>query len=518
MSTEEVWSELTGRLRDSEAYRELLQRLGPVAHLPLPAAAWVCELVARDLERSLLVVVPREADALAWLEMVELCGGSGAFFSAPSLSPYQETEVSLPVRAQEAVALDRVLSGEVGTLVCTPRALFRRLPEPGEFNRALIEIGVGHEQPIEALVEHLSSYGYRRSDLVGEVGDFAVRGGVFDLFPPGEAGPVRLDLFGDTVESIRWFDVEDQRSRDHLEAIRVLPLSLFRAGPEEATRLAELLAIRLGEAAGMDANEKIEDLRQRGRFTGWEHYLPLLAADTVSLRDLAGPPLVVGVEREVLEAEISQHERRLAADFEARHSVQRLAVPPELLEQPATAVRDVVAGCELTIDDTVVDGSREVIDFESSTTDIFHRQLPRFPREIETAKARSERLLVVAPVEHWSRLEQWCERFPAGKVVSSWSQGSSSGVFACHRLVSWSLASNSSLLDWPRSARDPGGGLDRLSRVCETCGRAISSSTPITGSDSSWVCARSARRRACGSSFHHRWWSSGPKTAWERSR
>ena len=411
MSTEEVWSELTGRLRDSEAYRELLQRLGPVAHLPLPAAAWVCELVARDLERSLLVVVPREADALAWLEMVELCGGSGAFFSAPSLSPYQETEVSLPVRAQEAVALDRVLSGEVGTLVCTPRALFRRLPEPGEFNRALIEIGVGHEQPIEALVEHLSSYGYRRSDLVGEVGDFAVRGGVFDLFPPGEAGPVRLDLFGDTVESIRWFDVEDQRSRDHLEAIRVLPLSLFREGPEEATRLAELLAIRLGEAAGMDANEKIEDLRQRGRFTGWEHYLPLLAADTVSLRDLAGPPLVVGVEREVLEAEISQHERRLAADFEARHSVQRLAVPPELLEQPATAVRDVVAGCELTIDDTVVDGSREVIDFEGSTTDIFHRQLPRFPREIETAKARSERLLVVAPVEHWSRLEQWCESF-----------------------------------------------------------------------------------------------------------
>ncbi|MEE9561547.1 MAG: transcription-repair coupling factor [Thermoanaerobaculia bacterium] len=411
MSGDETWRDLSGKLRASEAYRELRQRLGPVVHLPLAAAAWVCELLARDLDRSLLVVVPREADALGWLEMVELCGGTGAFFSAPSLSPYQETEVSLPVRAQEAVALDRVLSGEVRTLVCTPRALFRRLPEPEEFSRALLEIGVGQEQPIEALVEHLSSYGYRRSDLVGEVGDFAVRGGVFDLFPPGEAGPVRLDLFGDTVESIRRFDVEDQRSRDHLEAIRVLPLSLFRAGPDEATRLAELLTTRLGDEAGMDANDKMEDLRRRGRFIGWEHYLPLLAEKTVSLTDLAGPPLVVGVDPEVLEAEIAHHERRLAADFEARHSVQRLAVPPELLEQPAAAVREVAGGCEVTIEDVVAGGSPEAIDFEGSTTDIFHRQLPRFPREIETAKARSERLLVVAPAEHWSRLEQWCETF-----------------------------------------------------------------------------------------------------------
>ncbi|MGB6364766.1 MAG: hypothetical protein WBG64_19045, partial [Thermoanaerobaculia bacterium] len=190
MSADQTWRDLTERLRASEAYGELRQRLGPVIHLPLAAAAWVCEMLARDLDRSLLVVVPREADALGWLEMVELCGGSGAFFSAPSLSPYQETEVSLPVRAQEAVALDRVLSGEVRTLVCTPRALFRRLPEPREFSSAVLEIGVGQEQPIEALVEHLSAYGYRRSDLVGEVGDFAVRGGVFDLFPPGEAGPV----------------------------------------------------------------------------------------------------------------------------------------------------------------------------------------------------------------------------------------------------------------------------------------------------------------------------------------
>ena len=69
--------------------------------------------------------------------------------------------------------------------------------------------------------------GYHRVDLVGEPGDFAVRGGVFDLWPAGEDDPVRLDLFGDEIESVRRFEVESQRSDETLGALRVLPLALF---------------------------------------------------------------------------------------------------------------------------------------------------------------------------------------------------------------------------------------------------------------------------------------------------
>src|ERR1700719_4279289 len=123
--SERVWEELSRTLRSSAPYRALLPGRGEVVRLPVPAAAWVGDLLARDLGRPLVAVVPREADALTWLEAARLfsaasraggatpspgAGGEQAavYFPAPSLTPYQEAEVSLQVRAQEAVALDCV--------------------------------------------------------------------------------------------------------------------------------------------------------------------------------------------------------------------------------------------------------------------------------------------------------------------------------------------------------------------------------------------------------------------------
>jgi hypothetical protein len=107
-----VWEEFSRTLRTSAPYKALLQGLGDVVRLPVPAAAWVGELLARDLGRQLLVVVPREADALAWIEAARLFGREEevVYFPAPSLTPYQEAETSLLVRAQESSAIDRILS------------------------------------------------------------------------------------------------------------------------------------------------------------------------------------------------------------------------------------------------------------------------------------------------------------------------------------------------------------------------------------------------------------------------
>ena len=253
-----VWGEIARTLRASAPYRALLEGAGDVVRLPLPAAAWVGELLAEDRGRSQLVIVPRESDALAWVEAAELFGdGEGAvYFPAPSLSPYQEAETSLPVRAQEAVALDRVLANSARTVVCTPRALFRRLPTARDFRSAVVELTPGEDYPIDALIEHLVTFGYRRSDLVMEVGEVAVRGGVVDLYPPGVEQPVRLDLFGDTLESIRLFDPASQRSEAGLDGLRILPLAPFPAGEAQAKRLGRMLA----EGAGPQPSEAVGEI------------------------------------------------------------------------------------------------------------------------------------------------------------------------------------------------------------------------------------------------------------------
>jgi transcription-repair coupling factor (superfamily II helicase) len=412
-----AWEDLSRTLRSSAPYRALLAELGDVVRLPVPAAAWIGELLARDLGRPLLALVPREADALMWMEAARLFGReeSAVYFPSPSLTPYQETETSLQVRAQESVALDAVASGRLTTVVATPRALFRRLPDREAFRNAVLTIRPGEDQPIERLTAHLVRHGFRRTDLVYEVGDFAVRGGIVDLFPPGEDSPVRLDLFGDTVESIRWFDPRSQRSEDTLEAVRVLPLSPFPVGAEEARRLVDLLTG--GETAdpdwGPEAAELLQSLRTRGEFPGWENYLPLLAARTASLPEVLPNPLVLAVDPPALEAEAAHHAERLQADFAARRGHGRLAVPPEILEQPAVKVREVLAAAALRLRDLVVgpprDGGGGGIDFHGALTDLFHGQLPRFPLEVETARARGERCLVVVSPAHRRRMEELLE-------------------------------------------------------------------------------------------------------------
>jgi transcription-repair coupling factor (superfamily II helicase) len=410
-----AWEDLSRTLRSSAPYKALLQGRGDVVRLPVPAAAWVGELLARDLGRPLLVLVPREADALMWMEAARLCGREEGvvYFPAPSLTPYQEAEASLLVRAQESVALDCVASGHMTAVVATPRALFRRLPTREAFAKSVLTIRPGEDHPIERLTAHLVRHGFRRTDLVYEVGDFAVRGGIVDLFPPGEDSPVRLDLFGDTVESIRWFDPQSQRSEDTLDSVRVLPLSLFPVGAEEARRLADLLTG--GQAAdpdwGPEAAELLEGLRTRGEFPGWENYLPLLAQRTVSLPEVLPNPLVLAIDPPALEGEVAHHAERLEADFAARQEHGRLAVPPDLLEQPAERVREVLEGAAVRLRDLVVgvadrDGG---IDFRGTLTDLFHGQLPRFPQEVETARARGERCIVVVSPAHRRRIEELLE-------------------------------------------------------------------------------------------------------------
>ena len=396
-------------LRSSDPYLAVLAGARSLRRLPVPAAAWVLELLAVERGQRHLVVVPHESDALAWVEAARLFGGSSSFFSVPGLTPYQETETSLMVRAQESRTLGGVSDGSVGTLLCTPRALFRRLPTQAAFTAATVRLAAGDDVSPEALAEHLSAYGFERRDLVAEVGEFAARGGVFDVFPPGERSPVRLDLFGDTIESIRYFGASDQRSRGEIERIDLLPLTLFRADHERAGLLADMIAARLGTEAGIEVAEKIEALRERGRFPGWENHLPLLEEQTSSLIELFAADALVVYRPEEVEAEVATHAARLEADFEVRRGHHQLALPPDELEQPESAVRGWLGRAALLFEESSLEA--DGVDFGAAATDLFHGQLPRFPREVETAAARGDRLVIVHEPEHRGRLEELCETY-----------------------------------------------------------------------------------------------------------
>ena len=164
---------------------------------------------------------------------------------------------------------------------------------------------------------------------------------------------------------------------------------------------------------GPEAMELIEGLRARGGFTGWENYLPLLAGSTSGLREILADPLVLALDPPALENEVAHHAERLEGDFAARRAHRRLAVPPEALELPADTVRAALAAADVRLGDLVVSGGRSaqdgIADFHGTLTDLFHGQLPRFPQEVATARARGERCLVVVSPAHRRKLEELLE-------------------------------------------------------------------------------------------------------------
>src|SRR5207253_3449360 len=113
--------------------------------------------------------------------------------------------------------------------------------EPADFYRQLaLRLREGDELPLEDVVTHLESIGYQRREPVEMVGEYSVRGGILDVFSPESPKPVRIDLFGDQVDSIRRFEVESQRSVLKLEDCTLLPLTEYQRSRSLLVKLGEL--------------------------------------------------------------------------------------------------------------------------------------------------------------------------------------------------------------------------------------------------------------------------------------
>ncbi len=413
-----AWRELGRRIRRGRDYRELADaQRAAVVGLPVRAAAVVFELLAEDREGAQLVVVPSENEVLAWTEAAGLLRGPGRArlipFPSPALTPYQQAEASLLVRAQESTAYDALLGASRVTVVCTPRALFHRLARPDAFLGSVVELEVGGQATPEELLPRLLAHGYRRSDLVAAVGAVAQRGGVFDLFAPGEPRPARLDLFGDTVESIHRFDPSTQRSEEPIESLRIRPLTPFVAGPERAADLSALLLEERGGDLSDQARAQLEEMAAGEPFDGWEKYLPLLEPST-SLGEVMADASVVVVDPERVSGEVEQHAGLLWEEYARRCDDGEIAAEPERLTVPADEVLELVERAAFRVGGTfdrapghpASGGRRLRVDFGAVETDVLIDQLPRFPREVETAGARGDDLWLVARSERHEALRQ----------------------------------------------------------------------------------------------------------------
>ena len=187
--------------------------------------------------------------------------------------------------------LDKMLRGEVQAVVCSAEAASQLTLPPEELKNRTLELKVGDEMPLESIVKALLRAGYSRSAQVDGAGQYAVRGGVLDFFTPGEEYPCRLELWGDEIDSMAYFDIETQRRTDNIEKIKITPSNEIL--PPDTEEFIELLERFRSEIRGKGAvkarecvDKDIERIRGGLRLQSTDKYMPLLY-DVASIFDYA---------------------------------------------------------------------------------------------------------------------------------------------------------------------------------------------------------------------------------------
>lgn len=213
--------------------------------------AVVAALHRRHPERTWVVLAagPREAaSAEADLEALLGSGAQARLYPQKEALPYEEVEPNLEIGSLRVEAVEGVFSGRSRILVTTPRALQERIPIPEALDRLRLTLRVGDAVDLHGLAATLEARGYERVPLVEEVGQFAVRGGILDVFSVGSGDPVRVELWGDEVASLRAFEILDQRSVGDLREAHVLPVDFRKGAGEGGTVSRSLLEVLPGDA------------------------------------------------------------------------------------------------------------------------------------------------------------------------------------------------------------------------------------------------------------------------------
>jgi len=198
-------------------------------------------------------------------------------FPAWDCLPYDRVSPNSEAVARRIETLTRLAGPEPAptplVVVTTVSAVLQRVPPRETFRGAVFAAGRGDRLALSDLTGYLARNGYVRAETVREPGEFALRGGIVDLFPPGCAEPLRLDLFGDTIEDIRSFDPVTQRSDRKLDGFALKPVSEVPLTEESIARFRSGYRELFGAVTGEDP--VYEGVSEGRRPAGIEHWLPL---------------------------------------------------------------------------------------------------------------------------------------------------------------------------------------------------------------------------------------------------
>ena len=269
-------------------------------------------------------------------------------FPAWDSLPYDRASPALSISAKRLAALHRLQAGKAKAqlVVTTANAVLQRVLTPFRIRESVREFKPGAEIGRESLGALLQRQGYGRTDTVIDKGEYAVRGSIVDIFPSGMDEALRLDFFGDELESLRTFDPNTQMSTGRLDSHLLLPASEALLDDDSIKRFRS----RYREMFGANATQDplYEAVSEGRRLAGMEHWLPLFEDKLATLFDHLGKDDLVVIDQAALAAAdervkdiLDYHDQRKAITGQAKGNYRPLA--PDALYLSDTEFREALA-------------------------------------------------------------------------------------------------------------------------------------------------------------------------------
>src|SRR5438552_6439125 len=271
--------------RAASHLKEGAARIG-LSGLTPSAKAVILVLLRRATGRPLIIVVADNRAAEDMLPVLQsFCELTGAAdpesvvkLSARDVLPFQNLSPHPEIQEERATALWKIATGAASLVVCPVAASTIRLRSAEYYADLARVVRRSETLDTDALIRHLSTVGYNSADVVEMPGQYALRGGILDVYSPEADRPVRIEFFGDEVESIRKFDPASQRSSSPVDEAVLLPLTETPVHED----LLGAIHVRLSGKRISGAEEIVKQAVRGGGvtvFPGWELYAPVAAAD-----------------------------------------------------------------------------------------------------------------------------------------------------------------------------------------------------------------------------------------------
>jgi transcription-repair coupling factor (superfamily II helicase) len=243
-----------------------------------------------------------------------------------AISPHAET------LERRALALWNLSKNQPDFVLTSAKSLITKILSPKEMRKLGAALKRDEDFPLENLIEKLTASGYVREEPLKNVGEFSVRGGIVDVWSPDAENPVRLEFFGDTIDSIREFDAETQLSIRQLKEISIAPMREFAATPQDFKDWAFFAKERFAdERFARNLKDRTQFAEEGETFNGWEFLLSLTNPRTSSLFDYLENCVLVIDEPTTIELHLGEFYENLSRRYAEICQVDEIGLEPDEL-------------------------------------------------------------------------------------------------------------------------------------------------------------------------------------------